>query len=353
MNNSVPSAELCGKNKCLQLKDNNLPSVPGTMVKALFRESGNQACNVRLIFTCRTEPILGIGMVLRYNSFQFICQIFLVNPAGASISVSPKGWTDSELGSLWMQKDFIPMSAARNKFGYWILLIHDGHNSHCTYKFIALAEKHKIKHCNVDAWREAFKSTTIISAFHKTAKNYTTKSAQPIMPQLSSLLTPIPKMSPSSSSTVITEMVHVAHTASSSTSTSSTSTVASTVNFSHTRKQQYQILLPPKLKKPTAEQLVLENEALHKLAIAAGAILDVNYAQMKLMDYKNEWLRQKAFVKKKQVAVNTSATCHLTSDEMLEGLAFADHKKGMAAMFLQLKPKLKGIKKRLAAAERH
>ncbi|KAE9391575.1 hypothetical protein BT96DRAFT_945268 [Gymnopus androsaceus JB14] len=148
---------------------------------------------------------------------------------------------------------------------------------------------------------------------YEPAKNYTTKSAQPIMPQLSSLLTPIPKMSPSSSSTVITEMVHVAHTASSSTSTSSTSTVASTVNFSHTRKQQYQILLPPKLKKPTAEQLVLENEALHKLAIAAGAILDVNYAQMKLMDYKNEWLRQKAFVKKKQVA---------------------------------LKPKLKGIKKR-------
>lgn len=44
-----------------------------------------------------------------------------------------------------MQKDFIPTSAARNKSGRRILLILDGHNSHCTYKFIALAEKHKIE----------------------------------------------------------------------------------------------------------------------------------------------------------------------------------------------------------------
>ncbi|KAE9386578.1 hypothetical protein BT96DRAFT_981685 [Gymnopus androsaceus JB14] len=174
---------------------------------------------------------------------------------------------------------------------------------------------------------------------YEPAKNYTTKLAQPIATQLLSLLTPIPEMSPSSSSTVSTETVHMMHTASPSTSTSSSSMAASTVAMSGPQKQQYCILLPSKLKNPTAGQLVLENEALRKLAVAAGAILDVNYAQMKLRDSENEQLRRKAFAKKK-------------NDEMLEGLAFADHKKGMATMFVELKPKFKGIKKRLAAAEK-
>lgn len=188
---------------------------------------------------------------------------------------------------------------------------------------------------------------------YEPAKNYTTKSAQPIATQLPSLLTPIPEMSPSSSSTVSTETVHTMHTASPFTSTSSSSMAASTVAMSGPQKQQYRILLPSKLKNPTAGQLVLENEALRKLAVAAGAILDANYAQMKLMDSENERLRRKAFAKKKKrVAVNTGAARHLTSDEMLEGLAFADHKKGMATVFVELKPKFKGIKKRLAAAEK-
>ncbi|KAE9383212.1 hypothetical protein BT96DRAFT_951544 [Gymnopus androsaceus JB14] len=269
MNNSVPSAELCGKNKCLQLKDNNLPSVPGTMVKALFRESGNQACNVRLIFT---------GFEIQFISI-YLAQI-LVNPAGASISVSPKGWTDSELGSLWMQKDFIPMSAARNKFGYWILLIHDGHNSHCTYKFIALAEKHKIKPCNVG----------IFSPLATTWK-------------ACSLMDPC-------------------------------------IEYA-----VFDICLKGGIQVYHNHFSIPQNSCWGHL----GCELCTDEAH----GLQNEWLRQKTFVKKKQVAVNTSATCHLTSDEMLEGLAFADHKKGMAAMFLQLKSKLKGIKKRLAAAEGH
>lgn len=61
-----------------------------------------------------------------------------------SISVSPKGWTDQELGSAWLQRDFEPETAARNKTNGYRLLILDGHNSHTTYRFMTFAEKHKI-----------------------------------------------------------------------------------------------------------------------------------------------------------------------------------------------------------------
>lgn len=61
-----------------------------------------------------------------------------------SISHSPKGWTDQELGSAWLENDFEPVTAARNKSGGYRLLILDGHNSHTTYRFCTFAEKHKI-----------------------------------------------------------------------------------------------------------------------------------------------------------------------------------------------------------------
>lgn len=34
-----------------------------------------------------------------------------------SISHSPRGWTDQELGSAWLEHDFEPTTAARNKTG--------------------------------------------------------------------------------------------------------------------------------------------------------------------------------------------------------------------------------------------
>ncbi|KIM39178.1 hypothetical protein M413DRAFT_75369, partial [Hebeloma cylindrosporum] len=66
------------------------------------------------------------------------------NPCVASISISENSWTDRELGSLWLEKDFHPMSQKRNKSGgYWLLIV-DGHNSHCTFKFCRIAERHCI-----------------------------------------------------------------------------------------------------------------------------------------------------------------------------------------------------------------
>ena len=60
-----------------------------------------------------------------------------------SISLSPNGWTDQELGSAWLQNDFDP--ATRQKAaGRYRLLILDGHNSHCTFKFCKYAADNKI-----------------------------------------------------------------------------------------------------------------------------------------------------------------------------------------------------------------
>ena len=61
-----------------------------------------------------------------------------------SISHSPKGWTDQELGSAWLERDFEPETAAKVKDSGYRLLILDGHNSHTTYRFCSFAEKHKI-----------------------------------------------------------------------------------------------------------------------------------------------------------------------------------------------------------------
>lgn len=61
-----------------------------------------------------------------------------------SISHSPKGWTDQELGSSWLEKVFDPHTAARNKTGRHRLLVLDGHNSHTTYRFCSYAARHNI-----------------------------------------------------------------------------------------------------------------------------------------------------------------------------------------------------------------
>ena len=62
----------------------------------------------------------------------------------SSISHSPKGWTDQELGSQWLEQDFEPATAARNTSNGYCLLVLDGHNSHCTYRFCNFAAKHRI-----------------------------------------------------------------------------------------------------------------------------------------------------------------------------------------------------------------
>jgi hypothetical protein len=76
------------------------------------------------------------GKVSSYSSYVFYPAHLL-----PSISISPNGWTDQELGSLWLEKDFAPATAVfLDDPGHYRLLVLDGHNSHCTYHFMDFAQ---------------------------------------------------------------------------------------------------------------------------------------------------------------------------------------------------------------------
>ena len=61
----------------------------------------------------------------------------------SSVSVSPKGWTDQELGMKWLERDFEPNTRPQTPDDYRLLIL-DGHNSHCTYPFIKFSTQHRI-----------------------------------------------------------------------------------------------------------------------------------------------------------------------------------------------------------------
>ncbi|KIJ92954.1 hypothetical protein K443DRAFT_125762 [Laccaria amethystina LaAM-08-1] len=65
------------------------------------------------------------------------------NPSPASVSVSPKRWTDQELGLKWLEQDFEPNTRPEALEEYRLLIL-DGHNSHCIYPFIKFSAKHRI-----------------------------------------------------------------------------------------------------------------------------------------------------------------------------------------------------------------
>ena len=62
----------------------------------------------------------------------------------SSIGVSQNGWIDNEHCSKWIERSFIPQVTERNASGKPILLLCDGHGSHCTGKLLHEAHKHNI-----------------------------------------------------------------------------------------------------------------------------------------------------------------------------------------------------------------
>jgi DDE superfamily endonuclease len=61
----------------------------------------------------------------------------------SKIATSPKGWTDNELGLLWLREHFHVETAKQQKGEYRLLLL-DGHESHCTLEFIEFCIEKKI-----------------------------------------------------------------------------------------------------------------------------------------------------------------------------------------------------------------
>ncbi|EJD05306.1 DDE-domain-containing protein, partial [Fomitiporia mediterranea MF3/22] len=89
----------------------------GTVLKPLFIMKG-----------ARTSPSWGMN-----------------NPIHAHIASSQNGWTDQELGSLWLEKVFHPESLRKLESpDEYRLLILDGHNSHCSLRFLGMAEEYHI-----------------------------------------------------------------------------------------------------------------------------------------------------------------------------------------------------------------
>src|SRR5258708_10263091 len=64
---------------------------------------------------------------------------------GFRVAVSPKGWTDQELGYIWLKEMFDPQTFEFNKSGGVWLLILDGHNSHCSSNFLNYAASQHIE----------------------------------------------------------------------------------------------------------------------------------------------------------------------------------------------------------------
>ena len=64
-------------------------------------------------------------------------------PPNWVIALSEKGWTNDQLGLLWLKTVFEPYTAPRTK-GVYRLLILDGHGSHTTPEFDLFCTEHKI-----------------------------------------------------------------------------------------------------------------------------------------------------------------------------------------------------------------
>ena len=332
----------------------------------------------------------GVETILAMRGeYSFICLSYTSSYHSGSISLSPKGWTDQELGEMWMRKDFEPATTARNKTGGHCLLILNGHNLHCTYRFCKFASTHNIiiiclpshtthalQPCDVacfgplaSAWKSevnsasadyveitkrnllvfyakarerALKKTTIISAFAKTgiwpfnrhvlkpsafepSKNTMTEPAQPLPAKLPTLLVPI-ETAPATQDSVANEI-------------------------------HYIIPLPPAVPhNARRSDCYHENQQLWHTIRLTEAQLERDFTQMKLMDTENGRLWKQIHAKEKKKSEKRETTqAHarlMTATENLDALAEKDFKKHWKAVIKELAPKFKGIRNKIKNHEK-
>ena len=324
-----------------------------------------------------------------------------------SISISPNGWTDQELGATWLQNDFDP--ATRDKAaGQYRLLILDGHNSHCTFTLCKYASDRKIiiiclpshtthalQPCDVGAfgplaqsWKrlvtlasqsliairkdnlltyyhsartEALKLSTIQSAFRKTgiwplnghaippsafepSKNTTTQAAQPLPATLPSILVPTPNQTPTPTPTTSTATATALHR-------DADIPVKGSSDDEEEPMERYHIAVPPPIPGTSSRQaLRAENMMLRDIISQAGIALEKSYAQMKLMDLENERLRKQVFEKgkkKNQNKLTSGHARHMTAAENLDLLARQDWERGIKDVFKEAAPRFRILKKNI------
>lgn len=156
---------------------------------------------------------------------------------------------------------------------------------------------------------EAFKPTTIQSAFRKTgiwpldrhaipqsafepSKNTTTQAAQPLPAQLPSILSPIPTPTPTPIMSAAT-----ANTLEDDDIMPGERSGDEDVDEEEPT-QRYHIEVPKPLPGTASRQaLQAENVMLRDIIVQAGLVLERDFAQMKLMELENERLRKRAFEK--------------------------------------------------------
>ncbi len=110
--------------------------------EAFLRQDGNREW-VSIIETIEVtgEPLP--SYIIFKAAYQQDSWFEKLNNSSSKIATSSKGWTDNELGLLWLKQHFEVETAKRQRGEYRMLLL-DGHESHCTLEFIEFAVEKKI-----------------------------------------------------------------------------------------------------------------------------------------------------------------------------------------------------------------
>lgn len=281
-------------------------------------------------------------------------------PIAHSIAVSPNGWTDAELGSIWLELVFEPQTKAKltNDMEYRLLIL-DGHCSHCTLKFLALAEKyriivlclpphttHALQPCDVGAFGPlstnykkevskrsklniaikkdnilhvygsarllSFREATIKSAFRKTGIHPFNPAILPdniFAPALTTschAAQPVPASSPAFINAIAIPYNEAASTQSAG------PLLSIPMEIDAPEEPQFSLVLldvPPKLPSgATRNKLLLQLEQLRSLLAQANAQIAADHAQKILMEQENGQLQAQLFLRSKEKDGNRALT---------------------------------------------
>ncbi|KAJ7766469.1 DDE superfamily endonuclease-domain-containing protein [Mycena maculata] len=283
------------------------------------------------------------------------------NPCDASISISPNGWTDQELGALWLEKDFTPASAERlDEPGDYRLLILDGHNSHCTHRFIDFAQKHRIIILCLPSHTTHALQPCDVGVFSPLAAKWKARVSQFFEPIQFILYFNTLFLNQCFISSPIHFHQFLGHVASFHHDQllirEPVPTAAEALQARDALHAAYTVAMPsPVCKTASRQALASENEQLRNLLKVAGIDLDKNYVQMVLMERENGNMRQQLYANKNKPkrTYTTGKARLMTSAEMQQALLDELHKKQMTGLHSEMKKKwFPAIRKEIAEAEK-